>query len=71
MSAPADPVFKFINRYHLRWLVLFLSLLGLRDIASWTVWSWYQLRTEIDESSYNYRTHHLERERDYQQRAGR
>jgi|HubBroStandDraft_4_1064222.scaffolds.fasta_scaffold3550853_1 hypothetical protein len=71
MSAPADPIPNFLTQYHLWSLVLFLSLLGLRDMASLAVWSWYRFRTEIDDSSYSYKAHHLENERDYQQRAGR
>ncbi len=69
MPAPLDPVSKFLRKYHLWSLVVFLCLLGLRDVVSLAVWSWYRLRTEIDEASYTYQTHHLDNKRNYEQRA--
>lgn len=70
MSAHADPVSNFLKKYHLWSLILFLCLLGLRDTLSLAVWSWYRLRMEIDEASYNYQTHHIENKRHYDRVAG-
>ncbi len=69
MSAPNDPVSNFLSKYHLWSIVIFLCLLGVRDSVSYAVWSWYELRKEIDELSYTYKAHHLENERNFEQRA--
>jgi hypothetical protein len=70
MPAPVDPVSKFINEYDLWSLVLLLCLLGLRDIASLVVWSWYRLLDEIDEASYAHKIHSAEHRRRYEHIAG-
>jgi hypothetical protein len=69
MSASPNPLSKFLSKYHLWSLVVFLCLMGVRDAVSYGVWSYYKLRDEIDEEVYVYKEHRAEHKRHYEQVA--
>jgi hypothetical protein len=67
MPAPTNRLAHFISKYHLWSVVILLSLLGVRESLSIAIWSYYDLRMEIDEASYSYKERHIENQRRYDQ----
>ena len=70
MAVSTGPfLLRFVHKNHLWPVVLMLCVLGIHDVLSIGVWSWYQFLTEVDEVSCSYRIHRLENRRRYEQFA--
>jgi hypothetical protein len=70
MPAAVPPLFRFIDAYHLWWVILLLSTLGVYELASIGILLWYRLLGDHNEAYYSYKIRCSENRNRYDKACG-